>query len=121
MFCPNCKDEFRPGFARCASCDVDLVDDLDQLPPEPEAATAVQAEPSTLRRAPMADYCGFMDLSEARHARDRLRREGIGADILIRETPESTLDSVHEEYWLRVEAQHSRQATQLLESDAENS
>lgn len=25
MFCPRCKTEYRPGFARCSDCDVDLV------------------------------------------------------------------------------------------------
>jgi hypothetical protein len=28
MFCPRCKVEYRPGFARCADCDVDLVHEL---------------------------------------------------------------------------------------------
>jgi len=121
VFCPSCKDEFRPGFTRCANCDVDLVDDLDQAAAEPETEAPVQANPGELRRAPMADYCGFLDLTDARHARDRLRGEGIGADILIRETPESTPDTIHEEFWLRVEAQQHRRAAQLLEADAESS
>ena len=29
MFCPNCRDEFRPGFTHCAKCNVDLVDELE--------------------------------------------------------------------------------------------
>ncbi len=33
MFCPVCKYEFRRGFTRCNTCDVDLVD---ALPPEQE-------------------------------------------------------------------------------------
>lgn len=28
MFCPQCKAEYRQGFARCADCDVDLVYEL---------------------------------------------------------------------------------------------
>jgi hypothetical protein len=28
MFCPECRAEFRPGFIRCADCDVDLVQEL---------------------------------------------------------------------------------------------
>jgi hypothetical protein len=28
MFCPQCKAEYRSGFARCSDCDVDLVDHL---------------------------------------------------------------------------------------------
>lgn len=33
MFCPVCRYEFRPGFKRCNTCDVDLVE---TLPPEEE-------------------------------------------------------------------------------------
>lgn len=32
MFCPNCQAEYRPGFTRCADCEVDLVESLDQAP-----------------------------------------------------------------------------------------
>lgn len=28
MFCPLCKAEYRPGYRRCADCDLDLVDEL---------------------------------------------------------------------------------------------
>jgi hypothetical protein len=28
MFCPECRAEHRPGFTRCADCDVDLVQEL---------------------------------------------------------------------------------------------
>lgn len=28
MFCPQCRVEYRPGFTRCADCDVDLVHEL---------------------------------------------------------------------------------------------
>ena len=28
MFCPECRTEYRPGFTRCADCDVDLVHEL---------------------------------------------------------------------------------------------
>jgi hypothetical protein len=34
MFCPQCKAEYRPGFTRCADCDVDLVE---VLPSEPQS------------------------------------------------------------------------------------
>ena len=32
MFCPVCKGEFREGFTRCQQCNVNLVDDLSNLP-----------------------------------------------------------------------------------------
>ncbi len=34
MFCPECRTEYRPGFVRCADCDLPLVA---KLPPEPPA------------------------------------------------------------------------------------
>jgi hypothetical protein len=37
MFCPVCRTEYRPGFTRCADCDVDLVA---QLPDGDPAADA---------------------------------------------------------------------------------
>ena len=37
MFCPECGDEFRPGFYRCPDCDVALVE---------STAPAPEAEPS---------------------------------------------------------------------------
>jgi len=41
-WCPKCRVEFRPGFARCTDCDVALVASLDEAPPsaaeEPESA-----------------------------------------------------------------------------------
>jgi len=36
MFCPQCKAEYRPGFVRCADCDVELVDYLPQDPASTE-------------------------------------------------------------------------------------
>jgi len=39
MFCPVCGDEYRPGFSRCADCDVELID----TPPERiEAAKPIE-------------------------------------------------------------------------------
>ena len=31
MFCPQCKAEYRPGYRRCADCDIDLVDELSRF------------------------------------------------------------------------------------------
>jgi hypothetical protein len=30
MFCPHCRQEYRPGFTRCSDCDVDLVSELSE-------------------------------------------------------------------------------------------
>jgi len=35
MYCPECKDEFRPGVTRCVKCDEDLVSELPVIE-EPE-------------------------------------------------------------------------------------
>jgi len=113
MFCPVCKDEFRPGFTRCAGCDVDLVDRLDPVD-EPTAGPPVHddALPAPVR---MADYCGFFHLDDARDARERLRREGISSDILIREIPaDSPGDPPVEEFWLRVDAAQARRVEALI-------
>jgi hypothetical protein len=36
-FCPKCRYEYRPGFTRCADCDVDLVDKLPEETEKPHA------------------------------------------------------------------------------------
>ncbi len=36
-FCPECRAEYRQGFTRCASCEVDLVESLPELAPLTEA------------------------------------------------------------------------------------
>ena len=109
MFCPSCKDEFRPGFTRCASCDVDLVEDLSAVP----AAPAPSVEPAG--PVPMFTYCGYLDLSEARRERDRVWQAGIRADIAIRPSPESQLGGHYdEEFWLRVEASQRANDERIL-------
>lgn len=40
MFCPQCRAEYRPGFHRCADCDVELVSELPQ-----EALDTVESVP----------------------------------------------------------------------------
>jgi len=48
MFCPQCRAEYRPGFTRCADCDVDLVNDLPAEPDDAEAARSELADPRTI-------------------------------------------------------------------------
>ncbi len=55
MFCPVCKDEFRPGFTRCADCDADLVESLDAAPPERAARPAAPPAAATVDTGPQAD------------------------------------------------------------------
>ena len=99
MFCPVCRDEYRPGFTRCATCDVDLVE-----APNAEAArkpapmlVEVAAEEAT------ANFCGFLTIEEAREARDKVRGSKRPAEILIRDAPGTLLsEPSKEEFWLRV-------------------
>jgi len=106
MFCPKCKDEYRPGFTRCATCNVDLVADLAAAAAAPVAEGEVPLGAARAKRSPvrMLDYCGFVSLDEARKARDLLRTSEIVSEIAIRESPDSgPTGPTVEEYWLRVE------------------
>jgi hypothetical protein len=111
VFCPRCRDEFRPGFTRCESCGVDLVENLSDAPTRP----ARESDRPAAAAVPMADYCGFFDLNDARSARERLAAEQILADIVIRRSPEAARENpLGEEYWLRVEAAKYRLAAPVL-------
>jgi len=120
MFCPVCRSEYRPGFTRCAPCDVDLVADLDSATIAPNAPTGgVPAGRPVDTAGPFVDYCGFVDLDEARTERDRLRERGVVARISIRETPPGHLDGpIEEEYWLRVPRDLFPKAATVLGYDA---
>ena len=112
MFCPRCRDEFRPGFTRCAVCDVDLVDSLDHAL-EPASEPRPATEPSL--PVSMAEYCGFLALEDAREARDKLSSKGIRSDILIRQSVgDEAGGAEHEEFWLRVERSGYARAAALL-------
>jgi hypothetical protein len=115
MFCPRCKDEFRPGFSRCASCGVDLVESLSagSATPAPAAATPTSCSPLAL-----VEYCGFVSLEEARVARNLLSAQAIGTEIAIRVNAEAGGDgSAVEEYWLRVERGRYKEVVRLLGYD----
>ena len=113
MFCPVCKDEFRPGFTRCQTCNVDLVEDLSQEKPR---SSGTPDEPQPQVR--VADYCGFLALDEARGARELLKQHAIRSDILIREAAAEAEGRLQEEYWLRVEAERFAQVASILGYDA---
>ncbi len=117
MFCTECGSEYRPGIERCPTCDVPLVESAEEAAVRPQAARsgARGAHPDS---EPLLTYCGFLALEEARHARDSLRREGIRAEIAIREAPDSDLRSaVQEEYWLRVPVRAFEAASRILGYD----
>jgi len=111
MFCPRCQCEFRPGYTRCVSCDVELVEDLSAV--EPEHIDAPEPEPARIQ---FAEICGYLDLEEARRVRDLLHHSRIACELAIRATPESPVEGpVVEEFWLRADASQGRQVQALLE------
>jgi hypothetical protein len=59
MFCPQCNAEYRPGFTRCADCDVDLVNE----PPEYALAGQAPADPGDPNEDP---FCSFWKGEDAR-------------------------------------------------------
>lgn len=71
MFCPQCGDEFRPGFTECPDCMVSLVREL----PSEEDETAV-----------LVEVARYDTPDEAVNAREALEAEGISA--IVPEPPE---------------------------------
>jgi len=111
MFCPVCRDEYRTGFTRCATCDVELVSSLASATPKPPPAIL----PEVAAEEAKVSFCGFMTLEEARHARDQLRDKKIRADILVCEPPGAPVSvPATEEYWLRVAPRDLRATADLL-------
>lgn len=60
MFCPQCNAEYRPGFTRCADCDVDLVN---EPPHYAVAGHAPRADPGDPNEDP---FCSFWKGEDAR-------------------------------------------------------
>jgi hypothetical protein len=116
MFCPKCKDEFRPGFTRCANCDVDLVENLSG-----PARASAPAGPAIPAGSPLSliEYCGFVSLEDARRARDLLLGDAIGSEIAIRARAGGTGGdgATPEEYWLRVDRARYKDVVKLLGFD----
>lgn len=114
MFCPSCQCEFRRGYTRCVSCDVELVEDLSAV--ESDHVDAPEPEPVSIQ---LAEVCGFLDLDEARRARDQLHQSEIVSELVIRSSPKTLVGGrVVEEYWLRADARQIRQVQALLEGVA---
>jgi hypothetical protein len=81
MFCPQCKAEYRPGFTRCADCDVELVYER----PASAGGTGEAGEPV---ENPDDPFCSFWRGDDPRiHAelRELLNEEGIPHKTVRRE------------------------------------
>jgi hypothetical protein len=59
MICPQCNAEYRPGFTRCADCDVDLVNEA----PHYALASQPTADPGDPNEDP---FCSFWKGEDAR-------------------------------------------------------
>jgi hypothetical protein len=111
VHCPVCRDEYRPGFTRCATCDVDLVASLES----PASARPVALMTEVANEEATASFCGFLTLDEARGARDKLRAARLRAEILVCEAPGGDPSGpVREEYWLRVVPRDFRAVAALV-------
>jgi hypothetical protein len=80
MICPQCNAEYRPGFTRCADCDVDLVNE----PPH----FALAGKPPVIPGDPNDDpFCSFWKGQDARvHAElcEVLEQAGIPHKTIFR-------------------------------------
>ena len=117
MFCPECKDEYREGFTRCGTCDVDLVTDLSSVE---STSGASSGRTSSILAVSLVEYCGFLVLDDARQARDRLHVDGILTEIVIRNLSAGMPTApVKEEFWIRVPSDQVRRVTAILDEGEE--
>jgi hypothetical protein len=90
---------------------VELVEDLSAV--EPEHIDTPEPAPVAIR---LVDVSGYLDLAEARQARDELHQHKITSELVIRTSPETPADGdVVEEYWLRADAGQIRQIRGMVE------
>jgi hypothetical protein len=107
MFCPRCQSEYRAGYTRCVPCDIELVATQEAVVQDEAPGDLV----APVVAEKLADYCGFLDLEEAREVRNRLLAESIGCEIAIRT---SSPGSDEEDYWLRVDRAAAKRVAVLL-------
>lgn len=105
-FCPNCRDEYRPGFTVCTDCGVPLVA---ELPSEPRDEAGSEWEAVASAR----------DLYEGELMALRLREAGIEAKVMDRSfhqfpsnAPQSTVIDV------LVPANRTEEARRILAAPA---
>ena len=55
MFCPQCESEYREGTVRCSDCDVPLVTELAEEPPQPKGLLPIVEETSSELIAELLD------------------------------------------------------------------
>ena len=105
-FCPQCESEFRPGFARCEECDVDLVESLPEKPkPPPVPVPSFHVVYTTT------------DLVEAETVRILLEGRGIEAEVQNRYSGFSAIDlpTSASPFEITVPAADALEASKILE------
>ena len=101
MFCPVCKAEYRPGFTRCADCDVPLVSTL----PDAEEETSPEHEP------PGVEIFSAADTFEAETVKGLLEANGIKVFFASGEPIPGLPGAVS----LFVDSEHAERAESLIE------
>ena len=106
MFCPECKDEFRPGFTHCADCGVDLVEKLpdENDVPEPEAPLGEMKEVWGGRDQ---ETCVFLCLA--------LKQSGI--PYRVTQNNQSVFSSILGDFRILVPAEFYDKAKKIIEGD----
>jgi hypothetical protein len=82
MFCPECDAEYRPGFTRCADCDVDLVANLPEAKPENSNRSNLSGDRSNLQEVWTGD-----DQESCVATCLTLKDAGIPYQVTQRQTP----------------------------------
>src|SRR5215471_19355815 len=101
MFCPQCKAEYRVGFVRCSTCDVELVDQLPVAgPPIKLGFEGPDSDLVVVRK-----YVNRFDADLAKTA-----LEGFGIDSMIR----SDIDEIEYSLALIVRSQDLKNAEEIL-------
>lgn len=107
-YCPECHDEYRPGFTHCVDCEVPLVDEL----PEPPETDETTTEP------PVVVY-ETHDHTEADVLRSKLEFHDIPAALSGELAPRSLWSPVSTNLFgpirISVPADQADQAREILE------
>jgi len=109
MFCPECKAEYRPGFTRCADCDVDLVGNLPEGKLESSGWSNVQGGPN------LQEIWTGDDQQSCVAACLTLKEAGIPYEVSQRKTQFLKGDESH--YKIAVPSSFYKQAKELAGRD----
>jgi hypothetical protein len=113
MFCPECKAEYRPGFTRCADCDVDLVANLPEAKPGNSDRSNLEDDYSNLQEVWTGD-----DQQSCVATCLRLKDAGIPYEVAQRKKQFLKGDERH--FKIAVPSSFYRQAKELTGPDTDD-